>query len=259
VEKYSGAFGLKLNKGKCVAINNKVNSVIKFTDGTQMPNNDSAEYLGSIINKRANTDEEVKRRIQLASYTWKKLKHFWKNRHLSTNYKLQTYDAVIRSKIVYGLESARMTPTLIKKLVGFQMKGIRQILNLQHPYIVRENSHENVMIKANQKITSEGKTRQISFISDYLLDQAARLAGHVLRSPAEDPLRQVTFEVNKAVPLRPEKLRVGRPKVHWAESTLDRIWTIWKGWQNTTDFEEFDPCDYNHGDTLLEAANLRIF
>ena len=137
------------------------------------------------------------------------------------------------------------------------MKGIRQIMNLKHPYIERENSHENVLIKANQKLTNEGKIRQISFISEYILDQAARLAGHVLRSSEQDPLRQVTFQVNKAIPLRPEKLRVGRPKIHWAESTLDRIWSIWGGWQDT--FEEFDPANEDHSNSLLEAANSRIF
>ena len=74
-----------------------------------MPSEKTAEYLGSQINYKADTDAEVKRRIQSANITWQRLKQFWLNDRISTKYKIMIYDAVIRSKVVYGLESARLT------------------------------------------------------------------------------------------------------------------------------------------------------
>ena len=69
-----------------------------------------------------------KKAVQVANITWQRLKQFWLNDRISTKYKIMIYDAVIRSKVVYGLESARLTQPLKNKLVGFQMRGLRRIL-----------------------------------------------------------------------------------------------------------------------------------
>ena len=70
--------------------------------------------------------------LQMAQYTWKKMAPFWKDSQLGVKYKIIVYDAVIRSKIVYGLESARLTDALKFKLKAFQLRGLRQILQAKH-------------------------------------------------------------------------------------------------------------------------------
>ena len=83
------------------------------------------------MSEKGNTDEEVRRRIQMATVTWRKLETIWKTSKISTPLKLRLWDALIRSRLVYGIDSARLTDDLRKKLTAFQMKGIRQILKLK--------------------------------------------------------------------------------------------------------------------------------
>ena len=79
---------------------------------------------------------------------------FWKFKHISTRYKTLIYDAVIRSKLIYGLDSARMRDANQRKITQFQMKGLRKIIKLKHSYYDRNNSYENILKIANEKVNN---------------------------------------------------------------------------------------------------------
>ena len=78
IEKHSGRHGMKLNKKKCVYINmnNKNNS--KFTDGTTMPREEEATYLGAKITKKNQNRKEIDERIGTILRICNKLKLFLK-------------------------------------------------------------------------------------------------------------------------------------------------------------------------------------
>ena len=59
-----------------------------------------------------------------------KLEEFWKNCNCSPEFKLIAYDAVIRAKLMYGLESLQLNKDIREDLDVFQRKGIRQILKI---------------------------------------------------------------------------------------------------------------------------------
>ena len=105
IEKHSLRYGMKLNKNKCVYINMNCNNQIKFQDGTHMPNETEATYLGAQITKKNQNKKEVDERICKALATCNKLKLFLKKAKCSKKWKLQVYNAVVISQLVYGLET----------------------------------------------------------------------------------------------------------------------------------------------------------
>ena len=65
---------------------------------------------------------------------------------------MRVHDAVISSKLLYGLESASLTKAEYERLDSFQMKVLSKILGIQHSYH-SHMSNEVVMQRANQRIT----------------------------------------------------------------------------------------------------------
>ena len=83
-----------------------------------------------------------------ASATCNKLKLFLKKAKCNKIWKLQVYNAVIVSQLVYGLETMYLNESLLKRLDAFQMTGIRHILGIQHAYWSRTSNLE-ILEKAN--------------------------------------------------------------------------------------------------------------
>ena len=93
----------------------------------------------------------VSTRIISTTATMNKLDLFWKNAPVSTTWKLKVHDAVIISKLLYGLESASLTDAEYGKLDAFQVKALRKMLGITHSYHSHV-SNEVVMQTANLKI-----------------------------------------------------------------------------------------------------------
>ena len=74
IEKHSSRYGMKLNKGKCVYLNMNNNNNIKFKDGSVMPRENEATYLGAKITKKNLNKKEVDERVCKALGTCSKLK-----------------------------------------------------------------------------------------------------------------------------------------------------------------------------------------
>ena len=67
------------------------------------------------------------------------------------------YDAVVRSKVIYGLESIQLTESVKNRLDTFQLKGLRKILRMDTTFVNSENTSESVFHAAEQEIQAEGK------------------------------------------------------------------------------------------------------
>ena len=59
------------------------------------------------------------------------------------------WDALIRAKFVYGLESTQNNPDQATRLDAFDYKGLRQILKLEPTFRNRNNSNAAVLQAAN--------------------------------------------------------------------------------------------------------------
>ena len=146
------------------------------------------------------------------------------------------YNAVIISKLLYGLESLELIDSLKTRLNAFQIRGLRHILKIEHAYWSR-TSNDEIIATANMLISKstqelewnefivcrDTKNMKIQMISDMLEDWKIRLLGLIMRSSSEDPLYKVTFN-DEGKRLQYDKKRVGRPRNHWTEFAMSRAY-----------------------------------
>ena len=63
--------------------------------------------------------------------TIKRLGIFWSQARCPIKFKVQVYNAVIRTKLTYGLEGAHMDPASNSKINALHLKGLRKILGMK--------------------------------------------------------------------------------------------------------------------------------
>ena len=98
-----------------------------------MPVADRAPYLGTNMSAKGNPHFELSTRIISTTATLNKLGLFWKKAPVSITWKLRVHDAVIISKLLYGLESASLTNAEYERFDAFQIKALRKMLGITHP------------------------------------------------------------------------------------------------------------------------------
>ena len=71
------------------------------------------------------------------------------------------------------------------------------------------------------RINEKCMKKKIRLVSEMLRDKRKRLLGHTMRCEEKDPMYQVTFD--KEGLKKFEDRRVGRPRGHWAETTIAEV------------------------------------
>ena len=198
-------------------------------------------------------------------YTWKKLDHFWK-KHTNTvtkKWKILVFDSIIRSKLLYGLETVQLTKTQLNKIDAFQTKGLRKILNLKTTFYDRANTNQTSFETANQiihntRVPQEGNNpinnKNIKQFSEMITHTKTKLVGHILRSNNEDPLRQCTYEIDTADPKHIGIRRRGGPRQNWTKHNHQHIWN-----NKLNQRSQYDPNDTEQNLRILAAALNREF
>ena len=74
--------------------------------------------------------EELNKRFANTMLTMKKLDLLWRSSGCDIAVKIQTADAVLRTKLLYGLESSQLLPSALKRLETFQLKVLRKMFKL---------------------------------------------------------------------------------------------------------------------------------
>ena len=147
----SAKYNMRLNQKKCVFLRMSSIHNVYYTDGEAMPEASKAPYLGTSMDARGNPHVETNARITNTRIVLSKLDIFWKRAPVSITWKLRVHDAVIASKLLYGLESASLTQAEYTRLDAFQISALRKILRVPHPYYSGV-SNNRVMEVANQRI-----------------------------------------------------------------------------------------------------------
>ena len=119
-------YGMKLNKTKCELLTNNNNARIIFPDGTPIKKEKSATYLGCQIGIKITSRAEISKRFAATMATMKKLDIFWRHSDCPTHIKVYTADAVLRTKLLYGMESVQLIPSVLKKIETFKLKVLRK-------------------------------------------------------------------------------------------------------------------------------------
>lgn len=219
-ETVSSTYGLKLNKDKCVAVAMNSDPNIHFHNNEPLKKEYETVYLGNEINKEVNITLEISNKLQEVRKTWFKLFPYWKTSGASKKWQIIVYDAVIRSKLLYGLETVQLTEAMYKKIDAFQLRGLRKILKMQTTFMNRANTNKKVYEAATQAAYARVEDhRQVKPFSEYHKQKKANLLGHILRADAEDPLRQVSFQPGTAYRVEYGKKRIGKPRQNWIHQT----------------------------------------
>jgi hypothetical protein len=230
-EKVSSNYGLKLNKGKCINLNMNTDLQQKFWDGESIQPTKDATYLGNVLSYKADPHMEVSQKIQEVNRALWKLTDYWKASDASRKWKLLIFDAVIKSKLLYGLETTELPKSCKKRLDAFQIKGLRRILGQKHSYWDRsatnakilELATEEAYRKGNAKHIAKNAERKIELFSSAYKKRRKKLLGHIIRTENNDPLRQVSLKPDSAIPLNWGTRRLGKPRQKWTESTMKKV------------------------------------
>ena len=127
-EVISSKYGLCLNKNKCVAIQMNNDGSVHFDNQEPLPKRFETTYLGNEINREANIWHEILNKMQEVRKTWFRLLPYWKATNANLKWQLLIFDAVMKSKIIYGLETVHLTQAMMKKIDAFQLRCLRKFL-----------------------------------------------------------------------------------------------------------------------------------
>ena len=143
IERESAYYGLKHNQSKCCVLVMNGNNRIKFLDGSSVPQVDEVTYLGGTLT--VSVANEVSNRIAAATSTWMSLRIFWKQAHCSAGNKIRIFDAVVKSRLLYGLQTLEIPDAQMSRLEAFHYKGLRQILRMETTFMNRANTNNEVL------------------------------------------------------------------------------------------------------------------
>ena len=103
--------------------------------------------------------------MQEVRKTWYKLLPYWKATNANVKWQLLIFDAVIRSKLLYGLETIHLTGPMLKKVDAFQMRCLRRILKIPSTFIDRRYSNGVVLQRCTAILyiyTNQGDQRELN-------------------------------------------------------------------------------------------------
>ena len=78
-------------------------------ENTKVPRIKEFNYLGSMVQESGNCEREIKRRVQAKWNGWRKASGVICKKKLPAKVKRKVYNTVVRSAMVYGLETVAVT------------------------------------------------------------------------------------------------------------------------------------------------------
>ena len=129
-------------------------STVTFLNGELVKQVERIKYLGVIIDEKASREYEIELRLSNARDTAIKLRKFWRRAAVPKIWKLQIFNAMVISQLIYALESLHLTETCFKKLDAFHMRGLRYVFDIKPAYVSRVSNEELLEI-ANDTLEKE--------------------------------------------------------------------------------------------------------
>ena len=174
-------------------------------DGSVIGPSDVMTYLGAAIYADGGARNELNRRIGAAWADFSKLARLWRHTSLPKARKLQIFNAIIASRLLYSLSSAWLNVAEIRRLNGFQCRCLRVIMGIKASFISRVSNASVLQQSAQLKFGLQ------------LMRQQLILYGRIARAGPDDPLRKLTFLPGTLQSAASRYVRrVGRPRNEWA-------------------------------------------
>ena len=184
-------------------------------------------YLGSIISKdKGGTDRHVAERIKEARGAFGTVNTVWRSTANSNNTKIRIFNINVKSVLLYGCETWKLSKTIIYQLQFLVNRCIRRILKIFWPVQI-----------SNQELQARAKQKPIEL---EIRQRKWRWLGHTLRRPAID-IAKAALEWNPQ-----ESDPVADPEQHGTEQSLKRLDTKVKHGMKS----KYSPVIASYGETL---------
>ena len=162
---------------------------------------------------KANSVAEVSSRISVTLSTLKTLELFWRQANCTTTWEIQVFNAVILSKLLYGLETLQFTEKSLNRINTIHAKGFRRTFDVPSTYIDRAYSNHELFNMANETMgVGEDKPPKIIPATEIVEKGRITLLGHVIRTGVGDPMFNVVFGDEFPSTIQVDNRRVGRPR-----------------------------------------------
>ncbi|CAG9137025.1 unnamed protein product [Plutella xylostella] len=130
--------GLRINRRKTVDMRIKAKtSDALILDDQRLDSVDAFTYLGSTVTRQGGADEDIESRIKKAKAAFAQLKPVWDSNVLTRRIKISLFDSIVKSVLLFGCETWRVTKGLTNKLQVFVNKSLRSILRVFWPKTIR--------------------------------------------------------------------------------------------------------------------------
>ena len=198
-----------------------------------------------MLNDKGDPKKEVSKRISECMAILNKMDPCWKHLENPTKWKLRIYDAVIKTKLLYGLESVQLNDSLKKRLDAFQLKGLRKILRMSTTFVDRANTNQTVYAHAEQQMNlgvdaTSHKYKQIKKLSEaYETKRRMVTLGIIKQRNTNDPKIKITMQRDTLALTEYNKKRVGRPKNVWWHYALVELWQ-WIGLKKNSSYRNVE-------------------
>ena len=240
MERHSKYYWLKLNYDKCINItaNQRISSD-RFSPtapaaGQLVPRKRAAVYLGSLLTDSFDNNAEIFNRLGDCTATANRMKLFWLKASATVKWKIQVFNAIVRSKPLYGLECIQLTKAEVSRLNASQNRSVRRILQRPPTFIDCQATYE--------RMYEEIRNENGCVFEDF---------GTTLEK-GEDAIVRPCFTLQPCRPyesivgdnLRPRPVhtrRTGRPEVDWLLESYKDAYSIING-QGAAAFNINDLC-----------------
>ena len=120
------------------------------------------------------------------------------------------FGSYVLSKLKYGVASAWLSKSQLRKLDRFQANCLRKLLGDPPSFISRISNQRLRQIPAQEPLSKSIAASQIHLIDN------------VWENPAKQELRDAAFVKYAHIPITPAYARtVGRPRHNWAEQVME--------------------------------------
>ena len=145
--------GMKVSRSKTkyLCINGGNDKEIVKMEDTKVPRIKEFKYLGSTVQESGSCEREIKRRVQARWNEWKKVSGVICDRRLSARVKGKVYSSVVRTAMMYGLETVAITKKQVEEMEVAEMKMLRFAMG-----VTRKDMKRNEYIKSTVKVERLG-------------------------------------------------------------------------------------------------------
>ena len=192
---------LNIQKTKIMVLdNNRPENDCFIVDGERIEEVESFVYLGSPINIKGSTMQELRRRLAIGREAVRKLITIWKSRGVTITMKVRVLQAIVFPAALYSYKAWALTLTDQRRLDAFEMWCYRRLLRISW---MERYTNERVL----ERIRFGLVLRKASIRRKFLL------FGHMRRfGSLEKVLIQGKVE---------GKRRRGRPATPWSQTIKD--------------------------------------